>query len=129
MAESDAESRSARQHSNGTVSTGFSGLSIAEANARLAREGFNELPRPDKRTPFRIIVEVMREPMLALLAGGGAIYLVLGDAQEALILLAFASLSIAITVVQESRTERVLDALRELTSPRVLVIREGQPAE
>ena len=102
------------------------GLSEADAQTRLTTEGYNELPRPDRRTPFRIIREVMREPMLALLLGGGAIYLVLGDLKEALILLAFATFSVVITVVQESRTERVLEALRDLTSPRALVIRDGQ---
>src|SRR6185312_12397587 len=66
-----------------------------------------------------------REPMHALLAGGVAVYLALGNLQEALILLAFAMLSISITVVQETRTERVLEALRDLTSPRALVIRGG----
>src|SRR6185312_9020126 len=66
-----------------------------------------------------------REPMLALLLGGGLIYLLLGDFREALILLAFAILSVAITVIQETRTERVLEALRDLTSPRALVIRDG----
>jgi len=63
--------------------------------------------------------------MLALLLGGGAIYLVLGNLKEALILLAFATMSVVITVVQETRTERVLEALRDLTSPRALVIRDG----
>ncbi len=102
------------------------GLSEGEAQARLKREGHNELPRAGRRTSFRILLEVMREPMLALLAGGGAVYLLLGDLQEALILLAFAMASIVITVVQETRTERVLEALRDLTSPRALVIRDGQ---
>ena len=64
--------------------------------------------------------------MLALLVGGGAVYLLLGDLKEAVILLAFATMSILITVVQESRTERVLEALRDLTSPRALVIRDGE---
>ena len=64
--------------------------------------------------------------MLALLLGGGVVYLVLGDLQEAVILLAFASMSVLITVVQEARTERVLEALRDLTSPRALVIRDGE---
>ncbi len=80
------------------------GLSEAEAQARLQAEGYNELPRQDRRTPFRIVLEVMREPMLALLLGGGAVYLALGDLKEALILLAFATMSTVITVVQESRT-------------------------
>ena len=101
------------------------GLSEAEAGIRLKREGFNELPGPDRRTPLRIVLEVVREPMLALLLGGVAIYLLLGDLREAIILGVFATLSILITVIQESRTERVLEALRDLTSPRALVIRDG----
>lgn len=64
--------------------------------------------------------------MLALLIAGGAVYLLLGDLAEALVLLAFACLSVGITVVQEARTERVLEALRDLTSPRALVIRGGE---
>lgn len=102
------------------------GLSEVEAQARLLAEGFNELPMTGRRTPLRIALEVMREPMLALLLGGGAVYLLLGDLQEALILLAFATLSVGITIVQEARTERVLEALRDLTSPRALVIRDGE---
>lgn len=102
------------------------GLSEVEAQARLLAEGFNELPTTGRRTPLRIALEVMREPMLALLLGGGAVYLLLGDLQEALILLAFATLSVGITIVQEARTERVLEALRDLTSPRALVIRDGE---
>jgi P-type Ca2+ transporter type 2C len=101
------------------------GLSEREARARLERDGYNELPRTRRRTPFRIVTEVMREPMLALLAAGGVVYLALGDLQGAIILLAFAMVSIVITVVQETRTERVLEALRDLTSPHALVIREG----
>jgi P-type Ca2+ transporter type 2C len=101
------------------------GLSEADVQARLRTEGYNELPRSDQRTLLRIILEVLREPMLALLLGGGAIYLVLGNLKEALILLAFATMSVVITVVQETRTERVLEALRDLTSPRALVIRDG----
>ncbi len=64
--------------------------------------------------------------MFALLLGAGAIYLLLGDTVEALLLLAFASLSVVIAVIQESRSERVLEALRDLTSPRALVIRDGE---
>jgi Ca2+-transporting ATPase len=104
----------------------FQGLSEREAQARLKKEGFNELPRRDRRTPLRIILEVLREPMLALLLAGGAVYLALGDLHEAMILLAFAMMSILITVIQEARTERVLEALRDLTSPRALVVRNGQ---
>ena len=106
--------------------TSIHGLREVDAQARLKREGYNELPRPDRRTPLRIIVEVVREPMLALLLAGGVIYMALGDLKEALILLVFATMSVLITVVQETRTERVLEALRDLASPRALVIRDGE---
>ncbi len=104
----------------------FHGLSEGVAQARLKAEGYNELPRSDKRTPLLIFVEVIREPMLTLLLASGIIYLLLGDMKDAIILLALAMMSILITVVQEARTERVLEALRDLTSPRALVIREGE---
>lgn len=93
------------------------GLSDTEASARLANDGPNELPRQRRRDLLRVALDVLREPMLALLVAGGVIYLLLGDLGEALILLVFACLSVLITVIQESRTERVLEALRDLTSP------------
>lgn len=101
------------------------GLSEDAAAARLRAEGPNELPRQGRRTVYGILLEVLREPMLALLVAGGVVYLALGDLQEALILIALAGFSVAITVVQESRSERALEALRDLSSPRALVVRDG----
>ena len=63
--------------------------------------------------------------MLALLLVGAIAYMLLGSLAEALILSAFATFSIAVTVIQEARTERVLEALRDLSAPRALVIRDG----
>ncbi len=102
------------------------GLSSEQARVRLATDGPNELPRAGTRSAWKIISEVMREPMLALLLAGGIAYLVIGNRTEALILLAFASFSIILTVVQETRTEHVLEALRDLSAPRALVIRDSQ---
>lgn len=101
------------------------GLSESEAQARLAAEGPNELPREGRRTTARIVIEVLREPMLALLVAGGLVYFALGDLGEAMILTLLAGLSVGITVIQESRSERALEALRDLASPRALVIRGG----
>jgi Ca2+-transporting ATPase len=74
---------------------------------------------------LRTAVEILREPMFALLLSAGAIYLVLGDLKEAVILFLFACTSVVIAVVQEARSERVLESLRDLTSPRAVVIRDG----
>ncbi len=102
------------------------GLSSAEAASRLRRDGFNELPDRERRNVLRILAEVIRQPMALLLLGGGVVYLLLGDRLDALVLLLFASLSVTITIVQESRSERVLASLRNLASPRAQVLRDGQ---
>ena len=102
------------------------GLSAEEARRRLARDGPNELPRAERRTPLRIARDVLREPMLAMLLAAGGAYLLLGDVAEGLVLLVFAGFSVAITIVQETRTEKVLDALRDLSAPRALVLRDGE---
>ena len=103
----------------------ITGLSSAAAAARLKADGYNELPTAERRGLLRILFEVVRQPMFALLIAGGMVYLLLGDRVEAILLLIFASLSVVITIVQESRSERVLEALRNLASPRALVIRDG----
>ena len=102
------------------------GLSADDAAKRLAVDGPNALPQAQRRGPLRLLFDVLKEPMLALLLAGGLIYLALGDRAEAALLLVFACLSVGITVVQEARSERVLEALRDLSSPRALVIRDGQ---
>ena len=104
----------------------IAGLSSTQAAAVLAEDGPNELPRAGQRSVLRIVGEVVREPMLALLLAGGIAYLLLGDLAEALILLGFATLSVAVTVIQETRTEHVLETLRDLSAPRALVVRDGE---
>lgn len=102
------------------------GLSHQEAARRLIAEGPNQLPKPNKRNVVRILLDVLREPMFSLLIVGGVIYWLLGDTTEAFLLLIFASISVSITLIQESRSERVLESLRDLASPRALVIRGGE---
>jgi len=102
-----------------------SGLSDAEAAVRLQRDGFNELPAARPRSSIAIAMDVVREPMFMLLVAAGGVYLLLGDPEEAIALLAAVFLIIGITLYQESKTERALDALRDLSSPRALVIRDG----
>ncbi len=108
------------------LSFDHAGLSSVNVKASMAEHGPNELPKAGARSVFKIFGEVVREPMLALLLVGGLAYLLLGNLAEALILLAFATFSVAVTVIQETRTEHVLDALRDLSAPRALVIRNGE---
>ena len=104
----------------------ISGLSELEAAERLKKEGYNELPSTRRRSSFAIALDVVREPMFLLLVACGTIYLVLGDVKEALMLLSFVFVVMGITIYQERKTERALEALRDLSSPRALVIRDGE---
>ncbi len=104
---------------------GLTGLGEAEASARLEREGPNELPAQRPRSLWAIALEVAREPMFLMLVAAGSLYLFMGEPADALMLLGFVFVVMAITIVQERRTERALDALRDLSSPRALVIRDG----
>lgn len=101
------------------------GLSEPVAGEMLRTHGPNELPQARPRSVWRIATTVVREPMLQLLIAAGLIYLLLGDLPEALALLAFVLLSLGISLVQETRTERAMEALRDLSSPRALVVRDG----
>jgi Ca2+-transporting ATPase len=102
------------------------GLTEQEARERLAIDGYNELPTTKKRTFFHILFEVLREPMFLMLIACGVLYMFLGDQEEALMLMGFVVVIIGITFYQEQKTERALDALRDLSSPRALVIRDGK---
>ncbi|MFO1401837.1 MAG: cation-transporting P-type ATPase [Steroidobacteraceae bacterium] len=107
------------------TSDALGGLSGAEAARRLRADGPNEIPKPARRSLARIALEVLTEPMFALLLLASLLYLLLGELLDALVLTAFATLSVAIALVQQGRSERVLAALRDLASPRALVLRDG----
>src|SRR5262245_35547837 len=104
------------QHATLPDARSLAGLSQPQAETRLAEDGPNELPGQDSRNTLGIITEVLREPMLLMLLAAGAIYLALGDLHEALLIVGLATASIVVTIVQELRSERVLAALRDLTS-------------
>lgn len=102
------------------------GLSSQEAAERLASQGPNALPEIGQHGLWALLWDIVREPMFLLLVACGGIYLTLGDRREALMLLGFVAVVIAMTYVQKRRSQRALDALRDLSSPRALVIRDGQ---
>jgi Ca2+-transporting ATPase len=101
------------------------GLTAAEAALRLKNLGPNEMPHPPRRRLLAIALDVVSEPMFALLLFASALYVVLGELGDALVLSLFASLSVIIALIQQGRSERVLESLRNLASPRALVLRDG----
>lgn len=113
-------------HGMSALLTEERGLSAAEAARRLAAEGPNALPGDGGRSWGRIMRETVRDPLFALLLLAAALYLLLGELRESLSLALMVLVVIGLTLFQEGRTERAIRALRELSSPRARVIRDGQ---
>jgi Ca2+-transporting ATPase len=103
----------------------LTGLSGAEAARRLVQYGPNELPRSRPKSIAAFVAGILGEPMILLLVACGATYLLLGDLRDSVPLFVGALLVVGITLYQERKTERTLEALRDLASPRALVVRGG----
>lgn len=111
---------------NDDVKSGkIQGLTGEQVKQKLATDGFNELPSSKPKSLFKIAFGVIQEPMFLLLVACGALYLFLGDVQEGIMLLGFVFVIMGIEFYQEKKTEKALDALKDLASPRALVIRDG----
>jgi P-type Ca2+ transporter type 2C len=104
----------------------YQGLTGEQVNEKLLKEGYNELPSSKPKNFIAIALGVAVEPMFLLLVACGALYLILGDKTEGLMLLGFVFVVMGIEFYQEKKTEKALDALRDLASPRALVIRDGE---
>ncbi|MFZ2965248.1 MAG: HAD-IC family P-type ATPase, partial [Rhodoglobus sp.] len=102
------------------------GLSSAEAERRRAAAGPNELPTARPRNLLQQTWAVIRQPVILLLLGAGSINFVLAEPLDGAILMFAVVVVITISIYQERKTENALAALRELSSPRALVIRDGQ---
>ena len=103
------------------------GLSIAEAQKKLSEIGYNELPETKAKNLWAITLEIIKEPLFILLLGCGLLYVLLGEYSEGIILLCWILVIITITLIQQRKTEKSLEALRKLSSPMALVIRDGEP--
>ena len=102
------------------------GLGAAEVARRHAVDGPNELPTAKQRNVVRLAWDVVREPMLLLLLGAGTVNFLLSEPLDGAVMLSFVLLVIAISIYQEHKTENALVALRDLSSPRALVVRDGE---
>ena len=103
-------------HKSSNTNSPLLGLSDENAAKRLLEEGSNDLGLHQRRTLMAVIRDVLFEPMFLLLLAAGAIYLLTGDPNEAMVLLGFVLVIMGMTVFQERRTDNALAALRDLSS-------------
>lgn len=102
----------------------YQGLSSQKAQEQIKKEGYNELQGKKSRNIWDIIFGVIKEPMFILLVACGTLYMLLGDKEEGIMLLGFVFFVMGIEFYQERKSEKALDALKDLASPRALVIRD-----
>lgn len=108
------------------IKNNFSGLSEMEARQILDSDGFNEIPSKKKKNCLSMLFKIITEPILLLLLSADVIYFFLGETADALMLLFAVFMVIGITYYQERKTEKTLEALKNLSTPKALVIREGK---
>ncbi len=104
----------------------INGLTSIQAAEKIKLEGYNELASAKPKNILSIALEVIKEPMFLLLISCGILYMILGDYKEGIILLSAIFIIIFITFYQYQKTEKALEALKKLSSPRALVIRDGK---
>lgn len=105
------------------------GLSFEEAEQLRLKFGKNELS-PEKKESFIIkLLHIVSEPMFLLLIAASFVYFLLGEHGDGLIMLVFVLGIIGIDVFQEWKTDKTLSALKDLSAPRIKVLRAGEETE
>lgn len=111
------------------ASEGFSGLSEAEAAARLKRFGPNRFVRPSMSARVREVARTVADPMVLMLLGAAGFYAALGARHDAIVLAAAAVPVLIVDVLFESRARMALRRLASAVAPRTRVIRDGRQRE
>jgi P-type Ca2+ transporter type 2C len=102
------------------------GLSAAEAAARLAHYGPNQLSSEKTTSLWRQVLQAFSDPMVNILLVAGAIFIALGERTDGTTMMLATIPLIVVDLVLGVRTERTLDRLRQMASPRALVRRDGR---
>lgn len=102
----------------------MNGLCSVEARQRQEQYGKNELTPEKKVSFFRKVLHIICEPMFLLLLVAAVIYFILGEPRDGAIMLVFVVGIISIDVIQEWKTDKTLNTLKDLSAPHIKVIRD-----
>jgi Ca2+-transporting ATPase len=102
------------------------GLDAAEAAARLARDGANELQRARGVSPWRLLLSQFANVLILILLIATALSALLGHGVESLVIAIIVCFAVILGFVQEYRAERALEALRRMAAPTACVLRGGE---
>ena len=102
------------------------GLTSEQAQELQEQFGKNELTADKKQSFFSKAIHIICEPMFLLLIVAAVIYFILGEPRDGAIMLIFVIGIISIDIIQEWKTDKTLNALKDLSAPHVTVLRDGQ---
>lgn len=105
------------------------GLSYGEAGRRLLANGRNEMKAVRQKTGVELFWEQLQDPLIYVLIAAAVVSVFLGEISDAVIIGVVVVLNATVGVLQEGKARKALDALKKLTSPRAMVLREGKPME
>lgn len=109
--------------------THYIGLTDAEASQRLAEEGRNELRAPRNRTLAEVFLAQLNDPLIYVLLAAALISFFLGEIADGAIICVVVLVNAFVGTAQEGRARRALEALKKLTSPHAIVVRDGVKRE
>ena len=101
------------------------GLTADEAQRRLTEYGANVLPVEPGRSLWRMILDQVADPMIALLVVAALISGIVGEPADTIVITVIVLLNAVIGVVQERRAEQAMAALRAMSAPTAVVVRDG----
>src|SRR5512135_249726 len=105
------------------------GLSMAEAEARVKREGLNEIAREKRQSPLMRLWDNVRNPLVILLIGLGILSYLTGDLRAMIVIFVMVVLGIVLRFYQEMRADNAAEKLKAMVNTTATVVRDGKDAE
>ena len=107
----------------------INGLSSDEAKIRLEKNGPNKLQGKKKKSIFQLFFSQVNDVMIYILLAAAIISAIVGEISDAIIILIVIFINAIIGVIQESKAEKALEALKNMSTPKALVKRNGEIIE
>ncbi|MBQ7933206.1 MAG: cation-translocating P-type ATPase [Lachnospiraceae bacterium] len=101
------------------------GLTEQEARRRLARDGYNQMQEKKPKSPLVTFMQQLQDPLIYILVVAAIISIMLQEISDAVIIVVVVLVNATVGMIQEGKAEKALEALKQLTSPQAVVVRDG----
>ena len=119
------EKRNVAETEEKLKSNAVKGLTNGEALRRLQQNGRNEMREAKKKTKLQLFLEQLKDPLIYILLVAALVSVLLGEWSDAAIIGTVVLVNALVGMLQEGKARKALEALKKLTSPRAIVIRDG----